>query len=281
MSSLFLALGDSLRITLSSAADTDVVIFYNGGRVIKQYATAATYDIFDAITSTNIESILVTNKHASTSQNVTLALHTRDGLQGTPQLYPTTTLAAGQQLAWANGQWVAPAGYPSELMRLLTADAVGENVNTAQPWFPSLGAVTVEAAVTYIFDGHLQIVSGGGTTHTTATLFAGTATLTAIDYVGRIITSAEETLIASSAAGGGSFIRGDAATALILNATSTAVEHNIDVMGTVRINAAGTFIPQFQYSADPTGAQTIQRGTWFRMKKLSGTNSTATWGTWA
>jgi hypothetical protein len=77
---------------------------------VKQYATAATYDVFDSLTGTNIESILITNRHASTSQNVTVYLHTRDGLQGTIELFPTTTLTAGQQLSWHNGfGWNAPA----------------------------------------------------------------------------------------------------------------------------------------------------------------------------
>jgi hypothetical protein len=54
----------------------------------------------------------------------------------------------------------------------------------------------------------------------------------------------------------------------------------LDLRGIVRINAAGTFIPQFQYSAAPGGAPTIQQNTFFMLRKL-GSGSATTQGTWA
>jgi hypothetical protein len=54
----------------------------------------------------------------------------------------------------------------------------------------------------------------------------------------------------------------------------------IVVKGMVSINAGGTFIPQFKYSAAPGGAPTMLKNTYFRMRKL-GTNVSDHNGTWA
>ncbi|HLN99793.1 MAG TPA: hypothetical protein VK208_15140 [Pyrinomonadaceae bacterium] len=131
MGSLFLATGDSLRLTLSAAADTDVAIFYNGGRVLKSYGAADTVDVFDAISAVDIGSILITNRHATTSQNVSVYIHTRDGLQGTIQLFPTTTLLPSQQLAWSNGTWITPSSAAKlNQMRYVTADYINTQAVT-------------------------------------------------------------------------------------------------------------------------------------------------------
>jgi hypothetical protein len=51
------------------------------------------------------------------------------------------------------------------------------------------------------------------------------------------------------------------------------------VKGTARVNAAGTFIPQFKYSAAPGGAPTVKRGSWFRLQPV-GNRTVVSQGTW-
>lgn len=159
------------------------------------------------------------------------------------------------------------------LFKALAADDTGgSNVNTAQPWFPTAGGVTVKAGATYRFRGRLLSTRAAGTTsHTTAVLFAGTATLTMIVYEGDARTGDANSLAASNK------FRTNAATAFVVKAASTSATEDVDVYveGTVVINAAGTFIPQFIYSAAPGGAPTIKAGSWFEMVPM--TNPMGTW----
>src|SRR4030095_8631882 len=68
------------------------------------------------------------------------------------------------------------------LFRSLTANAGYTNNNSVQPWFPTAGAVAVEASTSYEFEGQL-LQTNGATSHTVGISFGGTATLTSIEYV--------------------------------------------------------------------------------------------------
>ena len=162
------------------------------------------------------------------------------------------------------------------LFRALSANDTGTNVNTAQPWFPTTGAVAVEASTTYFFRGYLRTSRSAGTTsHTTGLLFGGTATLTSISYramcnTGDVVTNAA--LNATSM---------EVATNTTVKAASTSATEQIAVYveGIVRINAAGTFIPQFQYSSAPGGAPSILANSYFQMYPI-GSNVATSQGTW-
>lgn len=168
-------------------------------------------------------------------------------------------------------------GHLDELFKILIADDTGTNVATAQPWLPTAGGIAVEAATTYAFEGTLRLSRAAGTTsHTTGLLFAGTATLTSILYdaianTGDVVTTGTPALTVI-----------DVSTNTSVKAASTSATEQvlIRVKGIVRINAAGTFIPQFIYSAIPGGVPTIKAGSHFRLKKLF-INSVNTQGTWA
>jgi len=185
------------------------------------------------------------------------------------------TLAAGESLTYVEGVgWFvngAPVAGPMLYKSLATDDPGGANTASAQPWFPTAGAVTVQASTTYQFEGQLMLATGA-TTHTTGTLFGGTATLTSIDYYATIRSNANLTLTTAI-----SSIRISVATVIVLNATSTAVETVIQVNGAVKVNAAGTFIPQFQFSANPTTPCTVRRGSYFEMRAMA----SDTQGAWA
>lgn len=173
----------------------------------------------------------------------------------------------------ADGSWVNPV----TLFKVIASDETGADANTAQPWFPTAGAVTVEASSTYEFWGRLRLTRAAGTTaHTTSLLFGGTATLTSIDWTA--IVNNGDTVDNDST----DITAASVATAVVfIDTSSSATEDRIaEVRGIVRINAAGTFIPQFQYSAAPGGAPTIQQNSYFMLRKL-GAGDVTTQGTWA
>lgn len=151
--------------------------------------------------------------------------------------------------------------------RMLTAnDTGGANSATAQPWFPSAGGVTLIANEEYWFTGRLWATrSAGATSHTTAVLFGGTATLNSITYWAEARTGDSNALAATNG------FRATSNAALVIKAASTSTTEDLDihVEGVVRINAGGSFIPQFQYSLAPGGTPTILQGTYFIIRPLN------------
>jgi hypothetical protein len=70
------------------------------------------------------------------------------------------------------------------------------------------------------------------------------------------------------------------ATEIGITAASTATGKRIIINGIIRTNAAGTFIPQFRFSADPTGTITLFRNSFFFLTRL-GTSTDTDRGSWA
>jgi hypothetical protein len=170
-----------------------------------------------------------------------------------------------------------PSGVNGILFKALNADATGQNVATVQPWFPTTGAVTVAAATSYFFEGLLYLTrSAGVTSHSTSLLFGGTATLTAIQAIAHSKTG--DTAASSVLQ---SVIMTSAGAALVKAASTSATEViAVLVTGIVRINAGGTFIPQFQYTFAPGGAPTVKAGSYFHMFPI-GDNAVQSRGTWS
>lgn len=171
-------------------------------------------------------------------------------------------------------------GAPSHIFHTtLSADFTGTNVNTAQPVFNAStnGAITLAASTTYQFEMQLIMTRAAGTTsHTIATLFGGTATLTSIAYQVSATSSTGNVLSAPSS------IYATAATATTVTAASTSATENniIFISGVVRVNAAGTFIPQIQFSAAPGGAPTFLKNSYIKLIPL-GSNTVAYYGNWS
>lgn len=161
---------------------------------------------------------------------------------------------------------------------ILSSDFTGTNVNTAQPWFGTAqDALTVEASTAYEIDAQVVIARSAGTTsHTTGILFGGTATLTAIDALARASNASGNTLSAVSD------IQITAATETVVTAANTSATENVcvSIKGILRVNGAGTLIPQFKFSAAPGGAPTIKRGSYFKATKI-GAGSVTVVGNWA
>lgn len=167
--------------------------------------------------------------------------------------------------------------FPSSISTL-TTDFTGGNVSTVQPVFSSgQDEFTALASTTYEFEAEYFITRAAGTTsHTTAVLLGGTATFTSIGYLAEVanptgdVLSNVQSLWCASAA------------AQTLTAANTSATENliIKLRGLIRVSAAGTIIPQLQYSAAPGGAPTIKANSFFRMTAL-GSDTRAAVGAWS
>ena len=211
-----------------------------------------------------------------TDNTVTIARAGSDTINGATSVpllpYETRTIASDGVSAFTS--YVSNLANP-DLFRIMAAGgATGGNVTTAQPWFPSNGAVAVEAGTSYWINGFLSI-NQGASARDFAILFGGTASITSIAF---------DAMVFSAAPGGAvtaqTTVMNNVATATTLLTASVSLNYNVKVTGYVRINASGTFTPQFQYSADPTGAISIRAATYFRLTKF-GTNTVASIGTWS
>jgi hypothetical protein len=159
------------------------------------------------------------------------------------------------------------------LLKSLTANVAYTNGTSAQNWFSTAGSATVAGSTTYLLDG-LLLMTNGTTSHTVGLSFAGTATLTSIAYlatasagaVNSTVTTQNTTMVTQ-------------ATNTVVTAAITTAGTQIRVYGLVRVNAGGTFIPQFTFSVAP-GAGNVLANTFLRLIPI-GTNTVATIGSWA
>jgi uncharacterized protein (UPF0333 family) len=146
----------------------------------------------------------------------------------------------------------------------LASNFTGQDVNTAQPIFSaSQDTFTLPANTAFIMDACFHIHTTGTTSHALSLLFGGTATLTSIGG------SYFANNVATEGLGAISAISFSAATAVAVSpATATATHHSIMVRGIVRVNAAGTFIPQYQWSASPGAAGVTLANSYFVLHPL-------------
>jgi hypothetical protein len=144
------------------------------------------------------------------------------------------------------------------------SDFTGTNVNTAQPIFDTTHDVfTVLGSTTYLINAHFHIHTTGTTGHQLGLLFGGTATLTSIGY------AAWATNAATEVTGAPSTLWVSAATVTnVTPSTATATHHTVQLSGMVRINAAGTFIPQYQWSVAPGVAGVTLANSFFMLHPI-------------
>ncbi len=174
---------------------------------------------------------------------------------------------------------VAAGAVPvAEQFSVLAANFSGSNVDTAQPVFDTgQDTLTVADGTAYGFEAEYLITrAAGSTSHTTLILFGGTATFTNFDA--RVLSANPN----GTAIGAASSVWMTSAGATIVTASNNSTTENlrISIRGTMRVNAGGTVIPQFQYSAAPGGAPTIQRGSFFRCWPI-GANTVTQAGSWS
>lgn len=163
----------------------------------------------------------------------------------------------------------------SVFRRLLLATVAGQNVNTAQPWFPDDGGVSLAPSTVYRFRGRLHLSRAAGTnSHTTSVLFSASAALADIVALAKA-KEGDDALIADI-----SGVRMTAITAAVVKAASTSATEQavIEIEGRLVTNAATVLTPQFQYSAAPGGAPDIRSGSFFEIWPIS---NAEVYGPWA
>jgi hypothetical protein len=170
---------------------------------------------------------------------------------------------------------IIPAG---QYYRLNTAN-VGANVNTAQSIFGV--SATLSASTVYAFEGFVMYIKSAGTTsHTVSLGFGGTATVNNAAFGGVSSASAGSSAPINTNVFCG-FTQSLAATAFTTGLTNANIWHSVRFWGTVSVNAAGTFIPQYTLSAAPGGAYTVQIGSYINIYPVGASGSNVSVGSWA
>lgn len=194
-----------------------------------------------------------------------------------------TTATAGSweydgKVAYLTPQGTQRGVSPAIMYYRLDSSLAGANVNTAQAW---LGVgVTLSSSTVYRFKGVFALSKSAGTTsHNTALLFGGTATVNNIGYridyanntSGLTTITTDTTLYAQTASS-------------VTVATGYTSANNFDMIaieGEVSINSGGTFIPQYILSAAPGGAYTTAAGSWFEIYPIGASGANINVGPWA
>ena len=270
-SSISVPLGATLRVDSNTGITTSVS------------ANTLTIQLDDPISSFNATTGSITNL---TSTNADLKLIA--GTTGNAPLEFTsgtnlTTAAAGafefDGRIFTSTPVASKRGLsPSTMLRYNTGTtSLTNTATTGQNW---LGAVNlnVAAGTAYRFVGQFVIVrTAGATSRLLRTGFAGTATLTAIDYMvdctntgGTVIHTARFLR----------FINAATFTDVTTATTSTTENNYVMMQGVVRINGAGTFIPQIAFSAAPGSTATVSAGAYFEMTPIGVNNAVVNVGDW-
>ena len=142
--------------------------------------------------------------------------------------------------------------------------------------------VTLVASTVYEFEIVFALAKTAGTTsHTLALGFGGTATLNNIAYQLDYRSFDSGTLPPAAASAAFTTLLQSASASVISGAfTNANATHHGSIKGTVSINAAGTFIPQYTLSAPPGGAYTTQIGSYMKIAPV-GAAGVISQGAWA
>jgi hypothetical protein len=171
--------------------------------------------------------------------------------------------------------------YPSKQYFRLNSNRNGANQAAAQSVF-GVG-VSLVASTVYEFEAlyWLQCSSASGSP-TMNFLFGGTATINNIMYsgVGPGPTSVLPPLSTYDAAPA-SFIATSAGASVVSGTLISAVSVIYFIKGSVSINAAGTFIPQYSFDVAPGNLFTTNAGSYFSIWPLGASGSNTSIGSWA
>lgn len=283
---LLTAVTDKVSIITSATCAIDVISCWadnaagtiSFGNTKAAITTATTTDVVPvpgSSTTRNVQYINVRNKHATAACVVTMQLAYGASSATLAELI-SITLQAGESLIYTEALgWVPYTVSQQSYFKVLTADdTAGQAVNTVQPWFPTNGTLTVQAGKTYKMEGLLKLTHGA-TSHSTGLSIGGTATLTSLDYYAQAHRSAADTIISVF-----SGIHIASAANATVDVAGTQAATYIMINGILRSNAAGTIIPQFTFSANPTGTITAKRNSFFRLTEL-GDNTVAASAGWS
>ena len=157
----------------------------------------------------------------------------------------------------------------------------GANATGAQSTFGvgvTLSSSTVYAFELFVYMSHTV----GAVSHTISHGFGGTATLNNIQWNAYANWAAGASSISGLTSATQS-INAFAAAAVVSSAAlaNAATWWYGRIVGTVSINAGGTFIPQYSLSAAPGGAYTTQTGSYMMIYPISASGAATNVGTWA
>jgi hypothetical protein len=165
---------------------------------------------------------------------------------------------------------------PVEHLVCVNSDVTGTAGTGSQPIFAAAtDRITLAGSTAYLFELYLQCTNGATTCTKALDFSGGTATFTFMNYaaIGQGTLAVNTTGTAQSAA------NVNQATSTVILATGTT-QWWLRARGAFRINAGGTFLPQFAFSANPTGTVLIKAGTFIRITPIGGTGTIAI-GSWA
>lgn len=188
--------------------------------------------------------------------------------------FDVSGLTAATERTWTIPDTSGPIPMP-QLARIDAARSLVDD-DSDQAVFASAGdALSVVAGGTYMFDGMYSLTKGTNDVDTFM-LFAGTATLTSIRYfvLGKTATN--------NAAAITNMEHKNVAVATEIEVAANGVGTNVRIQfhGMLEVNAAGTFIPQVNFSAATGSTPTVEVDSYFRMVYLGGNPLTAL-GPWA
>lgn len=174
---------------------------------------------------------------------------------------------------------VATLEAASDLFYRPNAALVGANVNTAQDVFAL--DVTLAASTIYEYEMFFSAVKTAGTTsHTMSVGWAGTATINNIqrylDTSAILSTATVNNVLATHG-----YLLSSAVTVVATGLNTANVNFWYREVGTVSINAGGTFIPKYQLSAAPGGAYSVNAGSFFKLRRLGAAGADVSFGAWA
>jgi len=157
----------------------------------------------------------------------------------------------------------------------LTTDRTLANVNTVQSIFGV--SFTSLATTSYEVEMAIAVSTTGATSNSLGLSWGGTATLTSVGYQASV--SQNATSLATLSAPNSLFVA-TAANTTVTAAVATATYRIILVNGIIRVNGAGTVIPQLTYSAAPGVAPIVSANSYIRLTPI-GTNVVTNVGSWA
>jgi len=177
---------------------------------------------------------------------------------------------------------------PTQQYYRLNADlALTSSASALNPFGVSC---TLAASTVYEFEIVFALSRTAGTvSHTVSINFTGgTATLNNIAYFAQGYSNASASAIntyllyGASATGIFTGVVSTAASTVVTNATINVNEViSLTLKGTVSVNAAGTFFPQYICSAAPGGGFTTVAGSYIRINPISASGANTSVGTWA
>lgn len=288
MLNLLQSIPDKIQLVTESAAAINVTAVWidcstatppvmgSPGRTLSAIASATTTDIVPTPAAgyiRNVKKIIVANKDASASCMVTLFYNAN----GTQYRLWKTAIRAGEVLEYVEGvgyRLLTSANAANYYARFALGDSFVTSSTGTNAWFPTLGAIVLPANTAFKFRGLLNIFNGA-VAHTTSVMFGGSATLTDIAYYATgLRTTAANTRIATFTG-----VNSNVATATVFDVSGTQPYTQVYVEGILRVNAGGTFIPQFAFNIAPTQNNFILRGSFFELRPL-GVGDVVTTGTW-